>query len=51
MIFLKKKTIQEDSFNFYFDLITEANGGTPIIKKLSLAKFIEIKESFDLCDI
>ena len=30
----------EDSFNFYFDLITEAKSGTPIIKKNCLLQIL-----------
>lgn len=38
-------------FNFIFDSNLEADGGNPKLKKKSLAKFFEIKNKFDLCDI
>ena len=38
-------------FNFTFCSNLEASGGNPKMKKKSLAKFIEMKNKFDLCDI
>ena len=38
-------------FNFYFDMGLEATGGNPTTKTQSIAKFINIKEKYDLCDI
>ena len=38
-------------FNFIFSSNLEADGGNPKLKKKTLAKFIEIKNKFDLCDI
>ena len=38
-------------FNIFFDSKLDAQGGNPTIKKKSLAKLIELKESDDLCDI
>ena len=38
-------------FNLSFDSKLDAQGGSPTIKKKSLAKIIELKESYDLCDI
>ena len=38
-------------FNLFFDSKLDAQGGNPTIKKKSLAKLIEVKESYDLCDI
>ena len=38
-------------FNLIFDSKLDAQGGNPTMKKMSLAKFIELKESYDLCDI
>ena len=38
-------------FNFYFDKKLEATGGNPKTKNQSIAKFISIKEKYDLCDI
>ena len=38
-------------FNLFFDSKLDAPGGNPTMKKKSLAKFIELKESYGLCDI
>ena len=38
-------------FNLFFDSKLNAQGGNPTIKKKSLAKIIELKESYNLCDI
>ena len=38
-------------FNLLFDSKLDAQGGNATIKKKSLAKLIELKESSDLCDI
>ena len=38
-------------FNLLFDSKLDAQGGNPTMKKKSLAKLIELKESYDLCDI
>ena len=38
-------------FNLFFDSKLDAQGGNPTIKKKSIAKPIELKESYDLCDI
>ena len=38
-------------FNLFVDSKLDAQGGNPVIKKKSLAKLIDLKESFDLCDI
>ena len=38
-------------FNLLFDSKLDAHGGNPTMKKKSLAKLIELKESYDLCDI
>ena len=45
------KIILGGDFNFFFNLSLESCGGNPRIKNNSIAKFIEIKELFDLCDI
>ena len=39
------------NFNLFFDSKLDAQSGNPIIKKKSLAKLIELKENYDLCDI
>ena len=38
-------------FNLLFDSKLDAQGGNPTMKKKSLAKLIELKESYDLCNI
>ena len=35
----------------FFDTSLDSYGGKPTLKKKSRAKFIELKEKFDLCDI
>ena len=37
-------------FNFFFDTSPARYEGKPTLKKKSVAKFIELKEKFDLCD-
>ena len=38
-------------FNFFFDKNLEAKGGNPQLKKFSIAKFLKIKEKWNLIDI
>ena len=38
-------------FNLFFNSKLEAQHGNPTLKKNSLAKRIEFKETYDLCDI
>ena len=38
-------------FNLFFNTSLEIQGGNSILKKRSLAKLIEVKETLDLCDI
>ena len=38
-------------FNSFFNSKLEAQGRNPTLKKKSLAKLIEFKETYDLCDI
>ena len=38
-------------FHFFFDTFLDSYGGKPTLKKESIAKFIELKEKFDLCHI
>ena len=38
-------------FNFFYDTSLDSYGDKPTLKKKSIAKFIELKERFDLCDI
>ena len=46
-----EKIILGGDLNLVFDCNLEACGGNPVLKKKSLTKFIEIKESLNLCDI
>ena len=46
----KQITLAGD-FNLFLDTTLEAEGGSPCLKKKSVAKLIKIKEHFDLCDI
>ena len=46
-----KNIILAGDFNFIFDLQLEAKGGNPKLKKNSIAKFIKIKEKYDIIDI
>ena len=38
-------------FNFFYDTSLDSYGDKPTLKKKSIAKFIELKERFDLRDI
>ena len=44
-----KKVILGGDLNLIFDCSLETCGGNPVFKKKSLTKFIEIKESLNLC--
>ena len=39
------------NFNLFSDSVLEAEGGSPVLKKSSVSKLIEIKEKYVLCDI
>ena len=47
----KKQLIMVEDFNLFFDSKLDAQGGNLTIKKKSLAKLIELKENYGLCDI
>ena len=49
--FYDKHIVLADDFNFFFDTSLDSYGGKPTLKKESIAKFIELKEKFNLCDI
>ena len=51
MIITKKNIVFEGNFNLMFDCKLDPSGGNPILKKKSLAKLIEIKETLYLCEI
>ena len=48
---LEKNLILAGGFNFFLNSKLDAKRGKPAIKKNSLAKLIQLKESYDLCDI
>ena len=45
------KHIMAWDFNLFFNSKLDAAGGNPTLKRKSLAKLIELKETYDLCDI
>ena len=47
----EKQIIMAGDFNLFFDSKLGAQDGNLTVKKKSLAKPIELKESYDLCDI
>ena len=47
----KKHIIMAGDFNLFFNSNLDAAGGNPTLKKKSLAKLIELKEAYGLCDI
>ena len=38
-------------FNLFSDSVLEAEGGSPVLKKSSVSKLIELKEKYNICDI
>ena len=48
-IILTKQLVMAGDFNLFFNSKLEAQGGNPTLKKKSLAKLIEFKETCDLC--
>ena len=50
-ISLAKQLVMVGDFNSFFNSKLEAHGGNPTLKKKSLAKLIEFKETYDLFDI
>ena len=48
---LTKQLVMTGYFNLFFDSKLEAQGGNPTSIKKSLAKLIEFKETYDLCDM
>ena len=49
--FSDKHIVLAGDFNFFFDKSLDSYGWKPTLEKKSIAKFIELKEKFDLCDI
>ena len=46
-----KRIIFADDFNIFLNSKLEAKGGKPLLKRKSIAKLVEMKESLDICDI
>ena len=46
-----RQVILAGDFNLFFDSNSDVMGGKPILKKRSVAKMVELKEEYDLCDI
>ena len=46
-----KRIIFADDLNIFFNSKLEAKGGKPLLKRKSIAKLVEMKESLDICDI
>ena len=46
-----KHIVLAGDFNFFFDTSLDSYVGKPTLEKKSIAKFIKLKEKFDLCDI
>ena len=46
-----KHLIMAGDFNLIFNSNLDAAGGNPILKRNYLAKFIKLKEAYELCDI
>ena len=46
-----KHIIMAEDFNLFFNSKLDAADGNPTLKRNSLAKLIELKEAYDLCDI
>ena len=46
-----KRIIFAGDFNIFFNAKLEAKGGKPLLKRKSITKLAEIKESLDICDI
>ena len=46
-----KQIVLAGDFNLLFDSNLEAKGGKPILKEKSVARMIELKKEYDLCEI
>ena len=49
--FSDKHIVLAGDFNIFFGTSLDSYGGKSTLKKKSIAKFMELKEKFDLCDI
>ena len=45
-----KIIILDSAFNLFLDSVLEVEGGSPVLKRSSVSKLIEIKEKYNLCD-
>ena len=46
-----KQIVLTNDFNVFFDSNLEPKGGKPILKEEAVARVLELKEEYDLCDI
>ena len=46
-----KHIVLAGNFNFFFDTSLDSYGGKSTLKRKSVAKFTELKQRLDLCDI
>ena len=46
-----KQIILAGDFNLFFKGNLETKGGKPVVNEKSVARMIELKEEYDLCDI
>ena len=46
-----KQLVMAGDLNLFFNSKLEAQGGNPILKNKSLAKLVEFKARYDLCDV
>ena len=46
-----KQLVMARDFNLFFNSKLNVQGGNPTLKNKSLAKLIEFKETYDLCDM
>ena len=49
--FEKNRIVSAGALNAFFDSKLETKGGKPSLKQKSVAKLLELKEEYDLCDI
>ena len=45
-----KIIILDGDFNLFLDSVLEVEGGSPVLKRSSVSKIIEIKEKYNICD-
>ena len=47
----ENRIVLVDDLNVFFDSKLETKGGKPSLKQKSVAKILELKEEYNLCDI